>query len=252
MLKSLLQPLQQLFEGATGKDRQEKRQLTQQMIKLQAEHARLQREMDELLSYTDEETAKLSVNDEKLRSQLKQIRAEKQELIERNEALESQVIFLEQQVKALQTHKNQLSGAKKRSVRAKKLANQRLSEPNLENEPIDLSDICLALVGGHDNMRRTVTEELSKEHGLKRWVEIPPHSVASNSRQQIKDKIGNCDLVVIITNYIDHSLTHSVIKLRDTQMLTGPVIRINCRGKSGVVRDILEYISTNILGEQTA
>jgi cell division protein FtsB len=250
MLKSLLQPLQQLFEGATGKDRQEKRQLTQQLIKLQAEYARLQREMDDLLSYTDEETAKLSVNGENLRSQLRQIRAEKQELIERNEALESRVIFLEQQVKALQTHKNQISGAKKRSARAKKLANH-LIEP-AEDEPIDLSQMCLALVGGHDNMRRTVTEELSKAHGLKRWVEIPPHSVASNSRQQIKEKISNCDLVVIITNYIDHSLTNSVIKLRDAEMLTGPVIRVNCRGKSGVVRDILEYIAANILNEQSA
>ncbi|PZO58650.1 MAG: hypothetical protein DCF15_04845, partial [Phormidesmis priestleyi] len=111
--------------------------------------------------------------------------------------------------------------------------------PNLS---IDLSNVSLALIGGHETTHREVSEEL-KKYGLKRCIHIPPHSIVSNSRSQIKDKISNCDLIVTITSYVDHSVTQCVKQLKDTQMLTGEVIRVHCHGKSGVVREVLDHFS---------
>ncbi len=254
MFKALLQPFQLLLNGATGKDRLEKRLLSQRLVRLETDYDRLQRDMDELLSYADEETEKLSVNSQKLRSQLKHIRAENKELREQNEALQSQVIFLNQKIEALQTHKNQSqSSAKKRPPRSQSSPSPPLpsaasppsQQSDLSPDPnlsIDLSNVSLALIGGHETTHREVSEEL-KKYGLKRCIHIPPHSIVSNSRSQIKDKISNCDLIVTITSYVDHSVTQCVKQLKDTQMLTGEVIRVHCHGKSGVVREVLDYFS---------
>ncbi len=255
MLKALLQPFQLLLNGATGKDRLEKRLLAQRLVRLETDYDRLQRDMDELLSYADEETEKLSVNSQKLRSQIKHIRAENKELREQNEALESQVIFLNQKIEALQTHKTQSqSTTKKRSPRPQSSPSPPLSfSPSaLPSQPadlaaetdlsIDLSNVSLALIGGHETTHREVSEEL-KKYGLKRCIHIPPHSIVSNSRSQIKDKISNCDLIVTITSYVDHSVTQCVKQLKDTQMLTGEVIKVHCHGKSGVVREVLDHFS---------
>ncbi|MEO0770946.1 MAG: DUF2325 domain-containing protein, partial [Cyanobacteria bacterium J06649_4] len=114
-----------------------------------------------------------------------------------------------------------------------------LSTPS-SAEPVDLSNISLALIGGHETTYREVTAEL-KQYGLKRCIHVPPHSIASNNRQQIKDKISNCDLIITITSYVDHSVSKCVKQLKDTQMLAGECIRVSCHGKSGLVREVLQY-----------
>ena len=119
------------------------------------------------------------------------------------------------------------------------------------DQSIDLSNLSIALVGGHETTYREVTEVL-KQYGLKRCIHVPPHSIASNSRNQIKDKISNCDLVVTITSYVDHSVAKCVKQLKDAQMLAGGSIRVSCHGKSGLVREVLEYFDASIQTSRAA
>lgn len=231
--------------------------------KLQRDRDLLQRDRNELnalFNYADKENQGLDAEKGEMRSHIQKLEAEKA-------ALHSKVVFLEHKL-GLRAYE---SGADYTEPDAKVTDSQlesRTDEP-LTAEPlaptaiedisadlqaeltaeqdrefiVDLSEVSLALVGGHETTHREVAEEL-KKYGLKRCIHVPPHSRESNNRHQIKDKIGNCDLVVTITSYVDHSVSNCVKQLRDTQMLTGEVIRVHCHGKSGVVREVLQYFAT--------
>ncbi|MBW4652148.1 MAG: hypothetical protein KME20_03710 [Kaiparowitsia implicata GSE-PSE-MK54-09C] len=107
---------------------------------------------------------------------------------------------------------------------------------------VDMSGTKLALVGGHDSTRRGVIHELVEHHGLLHWVELPPFEKHSIGRSNIKAKIYDCDLIVLITGYMRHKQTDSIVRLRKLGALSGDVLLVSCRGRSGVVREILAYI----------
>ena len=263
MFKSLIQPFQLFMKGATGKDRHQKQQLNQQLMRLQVaydaiqescgtlqhEHDALQKAQDQLqqrydrlkrdrndinalFNCADQENQELAAKALGMRSHLKRLQSD-------NAALESKIIYLEHKL-GLQSYSNEATLEASNDELNLVLEDQRSPEaPGL----IDLSNISLALVGGHETTHREVTEEL-KKYGLKRCIHVPPHSRESNSRHQIKDKIGRCDLVVTITSYVDHSVSNCVKQLKETSMLTGEVIKVHCHGKSGVVREVLQYFAT--------
>jgi hypothetical protein len=58
----------------------------------------------------------------------------------------------------------------------------------------------------------------------------------------LKEKIGDRDLVVVMTRYIGHDLTGMVSDLRAAGALSGEVLLVNVRGKTGVVRSILNHV----------
>jgi hypothetical protein len=115
-------------------------------------------------------------------------------------------------------------------------------QPQVELAAVDLSGTKLALVGGHDSTRRGVIHELVEHHGLLHWVELPPFEKHSLGRSNIKAKIHDCDLIVLITGYMRHKQTDSIVQLRKLGSLSGNVMLVSCRGRSGVVREILTYI----------
>ena len=270
MFKSLIQPLQLFLKGASGKDRYKKQQIAQQLLTLQVAYDRLQRDYDKqstdfdalqrdrnelntLFNCADQENKELTAKNKGLRSQLKKLE-------EDNQTLRSELIYRNQkdEISAYQnTPQNasaQLSAGP--SLKGRDAKGSAKGLEHLDNgagiknlastagldEDVNLSEVSLALIGGHETTHREVTEEL-KKYGLKRCVHVPPHSIASNSRNQIKDKISQCDLIVTITSYVDHSVVRCVKQLRDTQMLAGEVIRVSCHGKSGVVREVLDYFA---------
>ena len=266
MFKSLLQPLQLFMKGATGKDRHQKQQLNQQLIRLQMayealqesfdtlqhQHDTLQRERDQLqqrydrlqrdrndinalFNCADQENRELDAKVLGMRSRIKHLKAD-------NAALDSKIIYLEHKL-GLQAYRDRTDDNDAVFDASDVILEDVRSPAALDL--IDLSNISLALVGGHETTHREVTEEL-KKYGLKRCIHVPPHSRESNSRHQIKDKIGSCDLVVTITSYVDHSVSNCVKQLKETSMLTGEVIRVHCHGKSGVVREVLQYFSTEV------
>ena len=114
--------------------------------------------------------------------------------------------------------------------------------PQPDTEAKALSGLRLALVGGHSSTRRGVIEELKGRYGLKHCVEIPRMTESNTNRSRVKAKIGRCDLVVIITGYMGHRLSEIVYSLKAADALAGDVLQLSCRGKSGVVREIIKHL----------
>ncbi|MEH1885605.1 hypothetical protein, partial [Nostoc sp.] len=54
--------------------------------------------------------------------------------------------------------------------------------------------------------------------------------------------IINCNLIAVITGYMGHDLSQIVSDLKKDGTLTGDVFFLACRGKSGVVRAILNKV----------
>ncbi|WP_190345260.1 hypothetical protein, partial [Leptolyngbya sp. FACHB-36] len=102
----------------------------------------------------------------------------------------------------------------------------------------------LGIGGGEPPTRREVFEVLSKNYGLQKhnFVEVPPSSERTINKSKLKEKIGNRDLVAVITSYIEHDLTNMVSDLRDRGALSGEVVWVNESGKTGIVRSILAHV----------
>ena len=109
--------------------------------------------------------------------------------------------------------------------------------------PLDLSTWKIAMVGGHENMTHGVSEKLQQQYNLKELIKIPSEHVP---QQQLKQKLENCDLVVLIIGYINHALTGSINDLKDKKAIKGEVIPINSLGVSGVMRDLISFLETNL------
>jgi len=269
MFKSLIQPLQLFLKGATGKDRHYNQKLRQQLIQLQVAYDGLQEDRASM----QQRHGALKTKHGQLKAQYTQLEAKHNKLLGRYDELkkESNALVtiadgeaqewltenaeLRSQLEALEAEKNALAGRvivlehkidlEKFSRDAADYEALATSEPELaivDGEFVDLSNFSLALVGGHETTHRKVKEELEK-YGLKRCVHVPPHSRESNSRDQVKDKISNCDLVVTITSYLNHSLSESVKKLKANHVLAGEVIWLHSHGKSSVVKTVLNYFS---------
>jgi len=109
---------------------------------------------------------------------------------------------------------------------------------------IDLSNLTLALVGGYPDLRRDVVKRLQKEYGLQsaNTVPIPPASERRIDQAQLRAKIANCALVVVFTEYCDHSLYYMLSNLNEKKALAGKVMPTDCRGKNAAIRSIMGYV----------
>ncbi|MGD1854152.1 MAG: hypothetical protein ACFB2W_07855 [Leptolyngbyaceae cyanobacterium] len=107
--------------------------------------------------------------------------------------------------------------------------------------PLSLAEWKIALIGGHENTVQGVNQKLQQEYQLQTLVEIPSVHMP---QQQLKQKLENCDLIVSIVNYSNHALTQSIAQLKSKGALRGEILPVNCRGVSGVVREILSFVQT--------
>jgi hypothetical protein len=114
-------------------------------------------------------------------------------------------------------------------------------EDDTTTETFDLSSLRLALIGGHEATRREVIRELKESYSLENTVEVAPSSEAYVDRSTVQNKINNCDLIAVITGYMGHDLSKIVSELKKDGVLIGEVLPLSCRGKSGVVREILSW-----------
>jgi hypothetical protein len=105
-----------------------------------------------------------------------------------------------------------------------------------------LASIRLTLVGGHVTTRREVERELRERYGLSDYAEIAPSSDDHVDKTRVRERVVDRDLIVVITGYIGHDLTNIIRDLQRSQDITGQVIWPKCRGKSGVVREIVTGI----------
>jgi hypothetical protein len=129
-----------------------------------------------------------------------------------------------------------------RRADAAKLEIQLASDENTISTTTNLASIRLALVGGHQSTRRKVIHELCESYGLQNYVEIAPSSEAYVNRSSVQAQISNCNLIVVITGYMGHDLSQIVSDLKKDGALIGNVFFLACRGKSGIVRAILNQV----------
>ena len=108
----------------------------------------------------------------------------------------------------------------------------------------DLSALKLTLVGGHLAIRREVARELREQYGLQEYQEIAPSSEEHVDKAKVRDRVIGRHLITIVTNYTGHDLTNIVRDLQRTGDITSTVIWPKCRGKSGIVREILKAVSS--------
>ena len=196
--------------------RAEDEQLVKRLAALRADYNRLKQDTDELLRYADRE--------------IQSLKQTNTGLAEEFDDLQLRVWELEQQVDELLLYIAQQANPEEAAF---------ISAYSSGQLQIDLSRMQLGLVGGHAATRRGVVEELCAKHGLQRWVEVPPSKESSLRKSDLKAKLERCDLIVIITGYMNHSLTHAVFALKTSGGLSGEVELLNFRGKSGVVREVL-------------
>ncbi|MEL6469436.1 MAG: DUF2325 domain-containing protein [Cyanobacteria bacterium J06623_4] len=262
MLKPVLHAFQMFLKGATGKDRQAKHHLSDHLLKVQVAYDQLQQQFDQLqlenerlLKTTGDLEKQLQHNQSELEELITLADTDAKFLISENQSLQLRLRKSEDEKESLRAARGRLLGRVAVLERQLDLEGYRTGDGRTPADPaevdsvdtidfseVSLANISLALVGGHETTYREVRKAL-RQYGLKRCIHVPPHSIASNSRQQIKDKIGNCDLVVTITSYVDHSVSKCVKQLKDAQLLAGECIRVSCHGKSGLVREVLQYFA---------
>ena len=227
--RAIVSPISSIFsqavDGLSGKHRRKVQMLKAALETAETECDRLREEMQELVQYTDHELA--------------QLKQDIEHLTQERDDLQVQVLILQEELDAANTRVEQVESSP--SLSAPGTPVEAALSPQNTSFP-DLSGFRLALVGGHPTTRRGVIEELRLNYGLKHFVEIPRMSEANTSRNRVKSKIHRCTLVVLITGYMSHRLTEIVFSLKDAGALAGDVLQLNCKGKSGVLRGILEHV----------
>lgn len=239
--RAIVSPISAIFnqalDGLSGKDRRKIQFLKAALETAESECDRLRQEMHDLVQYTDGE--------------LLRAKQETERILKERDDLQLHILILEEELNATRaqaeteshelTHSPEdvtpISGAVSESDSKTSSA---ISVPS-----IDLSDFRLALVGGHPTTRRGVIQELQAHYGLKHFVEIPRMNEANTSRNRVKSKIYRCNLVVLITGYMSHRLTEIVFSLKDAGALAGEVLQVSSKGKSGVLRGILDHVEAS-------
>jgi hypothetical protein len=220
--------------------------LTQEYDRLTQECDRLRRDGQasiqdaQYAEYVETENQRLQQEKDRLQQDYDQLLAEHNEL--QFDALnqEERILALEEQVAALVVQVEAVHASPIDAV-----AELDVAEPNL-----DLSPYRVALVGGHPSTRQGVIQALTADYGLrvKNCVEIPPFTEESTNSNRVRARISRCDLVVIITGYMGHGLTRIVQDLNSAGALAGEILMLDCRGKSGVVREIVSYFQRELNG----
>ena len=140
----------------------------------------------------------------------------------------------------------QVEYQQQRITEAAKLGIQTSSPKETQEASLDLSSLRLALVGGHEATRREVIWELTSNYHVQEVIEVAPSSEAYISRNTVRNKISNCNLIVVITGYMGHDLSNIISELQQDNALAGQVLLVACRGKSGIVREILQTVVQSI------
>ncbi|WP_187293823.1 hypothetical protein [Gloeobacter kilaueensis] len=102
---------------------------------------------------------------------------------------------------------------------------------------LDLSDLTIGIAGGHHKTRANIVERLLKL-GVASCIEVAPSSESYLSKSKVAEAIRDCDLVGFITGYTGHDLSYILVSLNRTGAFRGRLMRLSCRGVSGVVREL--------------
>jgi hypothetical protein len=127
--------------------------------------------------------------------------------------------------------------------RYKRLLAERAKVPSVAQEEAILTPSVggkrIALVGGHERTRQHLRERLAGWGA--RVDEVPPPTNGRMGEREILDRIRSSDLIVLITGYMGHDMSTIVNNLETRKALSGRVLKVDCRGASGVTREISQW-----------
>ncbi|MEM7064909.1 MAG: hypothetical protein AAF572_17340 [Cyanobacteria bacterium P01_B01_bin.77] len=250
-----------VWDGVSGKDYRRLKKLRRELVISQENATILTQQLDQTKAQCSDLQKAFSEQQRELHAQQKALDAGQQELEdsrqEYNELwaeLDEWVTESDSQIQSLKrelsNHKAALANYEANFNTLQQSAwgtevNANTSESIPETLPTPaLTDWKIAFVGGHTATRRVAIETLQTEHGLVHTpVQIPPHREERSSQKQLKQKLADCDLIVSIVGYSNHSLTKSLMQLKDKDALKGTILIPNSRGVSGVVREILSFVA---------
>ena len=215
-----------------NKNRHKVRGLTTALKAARRERDQLKRDIRELIQYADEETQRLHLENEWLKQE--------------QEQFQLRVLELKQQVDHLSLCLNQKQ-ERIPYLNSVDLTMRQSGETKFgwhdNGQAIDLADLNLAFVGGRPNVRRMVIQELCIQYELKNWVEIPSFEYATTRQNRLKAKLHSCQLIFLVTGYMNHPLTEKISHLHHSGALSGRVVLLNCKGRSGIVREVLHHVT---------
>lgn len=251
----------QVWDGVSGKDYQQLKQLRHKLAMVRENEARLMQALTQTQAqckhlekalensqHTLEQSQLASHNHQTaLENSQKALIATKQQNDELWNDLDNWINDGESQIQRLQrelAHQKSALTTCEANLAAVNRSHAQPTSPISDSAPtLSLANWKIAFVGGHEATRRAVIQTLETDYELSCTpVEIPSHREASTSQKQLQQKLAECDLIISIIRYSNHSLTKSLKQLKDRGGLKGTILNTNSRGATGVVREILAFV----------
>jgi|GEM_PF-4986861 len=192
---------------------------------------------------------------ERLRADLEKAKADREKVKADKDSLEQQILeSIEQderekrelRAKLIDTENKlyQLEYEYNLSLENCETLEERLAQYDAEESfrRVDLSDVCVAIVGGHQNMIGYVESTLCQENNLKDLRALSKDTRLST--KAFKEKLKKVDLILVVRGYMSHSMSQIVDDLEAKGQLRGKVIRLptTCTSGPTIVRRIREEI----------
>lgn len=184
---------------------------------------------------------------ERLKADLEKAKAEEEQAFELIEQIEREKGQIEREKVDVQNQLYQLEHEYGLILQKNEELEERLVQYEAEQSfrNIDLSDIRVAIVGGHQNMMNYAQSTLSQENHLRDFRLLSKDTHLST--KAFKEKLKKADLILVVRGYMSHSMSQIVDDLETKGQLRGKVIRLptTCTSGPAIVRIIREEIHHN-------
>jgi hypothetical protein len=158
---------------------------------------------------------------------------------------DNQICQLEAEIQRLQVQYSQLE--QDNDKLQGEYADLESNSITLEKSKASLKDRKIAIIGGHERAVNHVYDNLRKYGLNQELLHIPPSSRKSISESEVKSKIAQYELLIVVTSYIGHDLYNIVTGLGDKRALAGQLLPISKRGATGITQEIIAYFQKNNL-----
>ncbi len=247
-LQQQLEDVSQQLRNTVSSSQKNEAELTQNLKKVEQKYLTLQKNLQRSIQELQETLAIAQQKEVTLRDHLAELGNQKTVL---QKELDDLLNYFDAEVQTLEaeldSHQDALATCQIDLGLALATPSPKTLADSTSTPQVSLVDWKIALIGGHENTTRGVRQKLSQSYGLQTMIEIPSIHM---SQQQLRQKLENCHLIVSIVGYSNHPLTTSISQLKSKGALKGEILPVNCRGVSGVVRDIMSFVENNQTSEQ--
>jgi DNA repair exonuclease SbcCD ATPase subunit len=232
---------QQRFEQKLiekGAEIEQAHQTNQQLQILLTEETQKLKKQKKLEASRIEEIQKLNQQKEALKENFQQ---EESNYLTELENLTQAIESLEQEKEFYQREQAQLNS--RIDALTEQLQDRKKEENTASKTSSSPSDFKVAIIGGHPDTCREVSKALRDEYDLQCSILTPTSKNQTSNLKTVKQTVKDANLIAVIAGYNKHAYSKHISTLKNAGKLEGKVITIsNCRGSSGLLREILEAV----------